>query len=152
MGARGPSPKPTNLKILEGNPGKRPLNLAEPQPEPGALCPDWLSNRAQQEWKRLAPILERCGILTAADQNTLAAYCDALANYVRATRIIEGLESLTETGPHGTKMAPIINAQRNYADLMIKCGTKLGLSPGDRTSIKITDKPKGGRWGSKITG
>ena len=152
MGARGPSPKPTNLKILEGNPGKRPLNHDEPKPELGAECPDWLSNVARSEWQRLAPVLERCGILTAADQNALAAYCDSVANYVRATRQIECLESLTEKGPHGTKMAPIISAQRNYADLMIRFGSKLGLSPSDRTSIKITDKPKSGRWGSKITG
>lgn len=41
MAIRGKKPKPTNLKILEGNPGKRPLNLNEPKPIPIAPeCPD----------------------------------------------------------------------------------------------------------------
>jgi len=31
---RGPPPKPTYLRILEGNPSKRPLNRNEPQPPP----------------------------------------------------------------------------------------------------------------------
>ena len=33
MAQRGRKPKPTALKVLEGNPGKRPLNLYEPAPE-----------------------------------------------------------------------------------------------------------------------
>ncbi len=35
MGQRGPAPKPTALRILEGNPGKRPLNASEPRPRAG---------------------------------------------------------------------------------------------------------------------
>ena len=147
----GRKPKPTNLKILEGNPGKRPLNHDEPEPELGAECPAWLCARGQSEWQRLAPVLESCGILTMADQNTLATYCDAVANYIKATLEINDLETFIEQGPHGTKISPIISAQRNYADLMIRFGSKLGLSPSDRTSIKITNKPKAGKWGSKIT-
>ena len=30
---RGKKPKPTHLKLITGNPGKRPLNEAEPKPE-----------------------------------------------------------------------------------------------------------------------
>jgi hypothetical protein len=37
---RGRRPKPTRLKVLTGNPGKRPLNMDEPQPEPAIPdCP-----------------------------------------------------------------------------------------------------------------
>jgi hypothetical protein len=31
---RGRKPKPTRLKLVAGNPGKRPLNPREPTPEP----------------------------------------------------------------------------------------------------------------------
>ena len=34
MAARGRKPKPTALKELEGNPGKRSLNPSEPKPPP----------------------------------------------------------------------------------------------------------------------
>ena len=45
---------PTALKISRGNPGKRPLNDREPQPEGVARCPSWLCDVAKAEWKRLA--------------------------------------------------------------------------------------------------
>ena len=39
----GRKPKPTALKKLEGNPGKRKLNTKEPVPEKGMPdCPKWL--------------------------------------------------------------------------------------------------------------
>ena len=145
MGARGPAPKATNLKILEGNPGKRPLNGDEPTPESGAVCPDWLSDKAKIEWGRLAPILESCGILTKADEDTLAAYCDALVNFKRCTKSLESGE-LVEDG----KINPMVRAQRNYAELLTKFGTRLGLSPSDRTSLKVSPKIKASKWAGKI--
>ena len=43
MATRGRKPKPTALKVLEGNPGKRPLNENEPIPPKGSIkCPSWL--------------------------------------------------------------------------------------------------------------
>jgi hypothetical protein len=47
---RGRRPKPTRVKALTGNPGKRPLNTHEPRPEPAAPdCPPELSPAARQE-------------------------------------------------------------------------------------------------------
>jgi len=37
---RGRRPKPTRLKVLTGNPGKRALNLDEPRPD-GAIAESW---------------------------------------------------------------------------------------------------------------
>lgn len=145
MGKRGPAPKATNLKILEGNPSKRPLNNDEPQPEQGAVCPTWLSKKAKKEWHRLAPILESCGILTRADEDTLAAYCDALVNFKRCTKLLE-VGDLVEDG----KVNPMIRAQRNYAELLTKFGTRLGLSPSDRTSLKVSPKKSVSKWEGKI--
>lgn len=145
MGKRGPAPKATNLKILEGNPGKRPLNTNEPAPEQGASCPDWLSAGAKLEWDRLAPVLEACGILTKADEDTLAAYCDALVNYKRCTSVLENGDLV-----HEGKINPMVRAQRNYAELLAKFGTRLGLSPSDRTSLKVAQKPKVSKWEGKI--
>ena len=43
----GRKPKPTAIKKLEGNPGKRKLNSKEPVPEKGmSACPDWLMQGA----------------------------------------------------------------------------------------------------------
>ena len=64
MAKRGRKPKPTALKKLEGNPGKRPLNELEPLPQVTMLrCPNWLEPEARTEWRRLAPVLIGAGIL-----------------------------------------------------------------------------------------
>ena len=70
----GPPRKPTRLRILEGNPSKRPLPNNEPQPDPTMPeCPDWLMADAKEEWHRVAPELHRIGLLTIVDQTAWPA-------------------------------------------------------------------------------
>ena len=90
----GRRPKPTNLKLLQGNPGKRPINPNEPQPPveiPSA--PDHLNEVAKQEWNRIAEKLERLGLISELDRAALAAYCCAYGRWVEAE------EALMKTGP-----------------------------------------------------
>jgi len=85
----GRKPKPTQLKKLEGNPGKRPLNDNEPQPDSSIPnCPWWLDYHARTEWKRVCPELHRLGLLTSVDRTALAGYCVAYSMVVRATKEI----------------------------------------------------------------
>jgi phage terminase small subunit len=59
---RGRRPKPTRMKILTGNPGKRRLNENEPKPEPSVPdCPSELGPVARQEWDRLVAQWLLCG-------------------------------------------------------------------------------------------
>src|SRR6516164_1996898 len=76
---RGPPLKPTYLRILEGNPSKRPLNRNEPQPPPVETLdpPDYLGGHAATEWCRIVPGLSAIRLLTIADIPALAAYCVA---------------------------------------------------------------------------
>jgi phage terminase small subunit len=70
----GRRPKPSRMKVLTGNPGKRPLNAAEPRPEPKIPdCPSELGPVARREWDRLAAELGSLRILTALDRAILAA-------------------------------------------------------------------------------
>ena len=61
----GRKSKPTALKKLEGNPGKRKLNTKEPVPGKGMPdCPKWLLPEAKKEWemgKALCEVIrDRC--------------------------------------------------------------------------------------------
>lgn len=70
----GRKPKPTAIKELEGNPGKRILNKKEPKPEKGMpVCPEWLLPEAKAEWKRLSDKLNQMGVLTEVDMVAFAA-------------------------------------------------------------------------------
>ena len=77
MGLRGPKPTPNVIKLLTGNPGKRPLNLSDgvnPEieiPSP----PKWLSTHAAKEWRRIGTELEVLGLIAQVDKASLATYC-----------------------------------------------------------------------------
>ena len=82
MATRGRKPKPTAIKLLEGNPGKRPLNTKEPiPPKEEAVCPSWLLPEAQKAWSKIAPMLENLGILSCLDISALAGYCQSYARW-----------------------------------------------------------------------
>lgn len=84
----GPPNKPTYLKIVKGTEkshkrGAKPRN--EPQP-PRSTCepPPHLSPRALECWSKLAPMLDRLGVLTTADELALGEACEAFADVVEA--------------------------------------------------------------------
>src|SRR5262245_36296787 len=82
---RGRKPKPLRLKILGGNPGKRPLNLREPKPPAGLpRCPSHLDKSAKKEWRRIVPILADMQLLTLIDGTAIAMYCQAYARWTEA--------------------------------------------------------------------
>ena len=81
----GPRPMPTELKILTGNRGKRPLNDREPKPTPAVpTCPDEVQELAKVVWDRIIPELTSMGVLTKIDGETVARYCIASAEWYRA--------------------------------------------------------------------
>jgi phage terminase small subunit len=88
---RGRKPTPTHLKLVRGNPGRRPLNPSEPKPKLGCEKPKFLKGRAARVWDEYAPTLERLGLLTSVDGPMLAAWCLLVAKMER------DFESMTAT-------------------------------------------------------
>jgi phage terminase small subunit len=129
MALRGPKPKPSALKLIAGNPGKRPMNAAEPAFEPaGTPAPDWLSDEAQAVWERVAPCLEVNGLLTKPDVDALATYCDVVGQYVEARRRGES--------PPMTVVTQI----RQLA-------SEFGFTPAARSRVAAPKRPEGAEKG-----
>ncbi len=83
----GDRPKPTALKLIAGNPGKRALNASEPDAGEFDLdAPAELSDAARPHWERLAPMLVKSGVMRASDRDVLFTYCEAFAGFVAGTR------------------------------------------------------------------
>ena len=95
---RGRRPLPTAIKELTGNPGKRPLNLDEPQP-PKVIpkCPKHLDENARKEWRRISLELHRLNLLTIVDRAALAAYCQAWGRWVEAEANIQRFGGVIKT-------------------------------------------------------
>ena len=146
MGKRGPKPEPTKLRILKGNPGKRPLNDREPKvsgkmPSP----PIWLMPEAKREWRRVGPWLYSQGLLSAEYRAAFAAYCQSWARWVEAER----LES--ELGLETAIMKGVRTAAKDAKAVMKRYLALFGLSPTDVTGLKATpdankDKKKKNRF------
>lgn len=84
MGRRGPPPKPTHLKVVQGNPGKRPLNADEPKPKPVRPEKPKMSGEPSKVYDQLADVTESMGVLTEADGVALELAADAITDYRKA--------------------------------------------------------------------
>lgn len=82
MGQRGPKPKPAALKILAGNPGKRPIAAGKSQGIAKGVPPrpPELTGVAAEEWDRIAGELHAAGLLAVTDGAILTAFCFAVAD------------------------------------------------------------------------
>lgn len=142
MGSRGPLPKPTVLKILEGNPGKRPINLHEPKPRAGIGDPiEEFHPEALAEFNRLKEEGERLGVLTLADRSAFLAYCAEWSRYLRAIRYLkEHGEVYEEPDGYGNvkrRAHPEVKVAKECLTQMRLLGHELGLSPAARGPLQV---------------
>lgn len=82
---RGRKPKPTAVKVAEGNPGKRPLNKDEPRLRQAELPNSPVIHREGGR-EAHAGTLYDMGVLTTVDRAALAASCQAYGRWVEAEK------------------------------------------------------------------
>jgi P27 family predicted phage terminase small subunit len=136
----GPPPKPTALKRLQGNPGKRALPKGEPQPELGAPTrPAWLLPEAKREWARIVPELERLGLLAKVDRALIASYCQCWARYVEAQQDIaeNGSTFTTDKGYEGPR--PSVGIAAKMLEKLLAISARFGFTPSDRARIHVPE-------------
>lgn len=138
MAQRGRKPKPTALKVLEGNPGKRPLNVNEPKPEKKApKCPTWLEPEAKKEWRRMSRSLEAIGILTKVDAASFAGYCQAYARWKEAEEFLTKHGTIFKTPSGYIQQVPQVSIAQTYLKIMKDFCSEFGLTPASRTRINV---------------
>jgi P27 family predicted phage terminase small subunit len=138
---RGRKPKPTTLKLLEGNPGKRAINAREPVP-PSALpdCPAFLDDLAKEEWSRMTEILSGMGLLTSADRAALSAYCVAYSRWVKAEQQVQKYGTIVKSPEKQFPMkSPYLTVADQALETMLKVAVEFGLTPSSRSRIKVPD-------------
>jgi P27 family predicted phage terminase small subunit len=146
MGERGPRRKPSAQKALEGD--TRGLNEDEPVPAAQPVEPPaWLvaldvdahigEETALDVWHKLAPDMEKTGVLTPWDVDEFAVFCDAVVNHRRASEEVRKYGLLVQGAKGNLVKNPAVQIARDYADLMVKVGARFGLSPSDRVGLKV---------------
>lgn len=136
MATRGRKPKPTAVKVLEGNPGKRPLNMYEPVPDKiTPECPSWLNDEAKAEWDRLADKMVNLGTLTEMDMAAFAGYCQSYARWKEAEEFIEKHGTIVKTPSGYWQQVPQVSIAQTNLKVMLKFCSEFGLTPSSRSRM-----------------
>jgi len=150
---RGRKPRPTRLKVIEGNPGKRPLNPHEPKPRSAIpTCPAHLNPSAKAEWKRLAHQLYNLGVLSHLDRAALAAYCQSYGRWVEAERKLAGTPAIIKMPSGYLQQNPWLTIATKQLELMHRYASDLGLSPAARPRLSAVVSGLNSRGGTDAFG
>ena len=142
---RGRRPTPTRLKMLTGNPGKRPLNEDEPRPDANIPdCPPELGPVARAEWDRLVGELAALRLLTNLDRAALAAYCGAYALWAEATVQIEKYGAMIKSPTGFPIQSPYLAIANRQAEIMMRIASEFGFTPASRSRIATPPPPDRG--------
>lgn len=146
----GRKPVPTSLKILRGNPGKRPL--PENEPNPTAALPDppeHLDETQRGYWFRFGEILLAAGVMTRLDAvclemlcNTYVGYCDAAAKEAQGGPVWVKAAAPGEIPKFAYSPFWVVK-NKAWAQLM-QVLTEFGMSPSSRSKVTVTEKKTGG--------
>jgi len=82
---------PARLRLLKGNPSKRPIPKEMPAPLLSEMpaAPSFLLPEATAEWHRTGTELIQLGVLSTLDLPSFAAYCQAWGRLCQAEQMLQ---------------------------------------------------------------
>ena len=143
-----PRPTPTRLRILKGNPGRRPLNDREPTASllEKASPPIWLAEQAKEYWEELFPLLKAVRIVTEADVAGLASLSAAYATWRTAYTYLQqhGFTYQVETreGELTYRAYPQVAIEAEANLRLRRWLVEFGLTPSSRTKVSMVEDPQ----------
>jgi P27 family predicted phage terminase small subunit len=140
--ARGRKPKPTWLKVITGNPGRRPLNREEPQPD-GNLRepPHWFSARQRILWD-VCIAAAPAGLLKLLDSTVLETFIVAKSLHEEAALKIEQYGAVVKSADGGHARSPYVGILNQQSAVMLKCAAEMGFTPSSRSRVKVSGSNK----------
>ncbi len=146
--------EPLRALILRGSKkAKYERQGREPEGElvddPMAVIPAWLPAAARAHWMTIAPMVKDLGILTTSDTVTLAMLCFAIADFLNAQADVElkgaiGHYTTDEGGQGAEYQRPSVRHMHTAWANVIKASALFGLSPSDKSRIKLEPKKASG--------
>lgn len=142
----GRKPKATALKLINGNPGRRPLNMQEPEYVSGIPeKPEWFDTYESEEWDRITGNLNGQRVFTKNDLGILVSICVAYAQFRECLAIIKELgrtyvvEDMGGNTHYKTRPEAIRGetALRLYTSFL----SEIGFTPSSRSKIKTLPEP-----------
>ena len=135
----GPPPKPTALKVLEGNKGKQKLNTREPKPLPvhSIKVPEWLSKYAKEFWRKYVPMLVRLGLYTEADESAMILLSESYADFRECLLVTQADGRTFLTEKEYTVQRPEVAILRKARKDMESLLAHFGMTPASRSRLMV---------------
>ena len=112
------------------------MNPDEPTPPVGAKMPEGLSDEAQKQWSRVAPMLEQAGILTEIDADALELYCEAYARWRHANAQIAKFGVVVKSpNANFPIQSPYLAISNKAFEQMRQIIAEFGMTPSSRTRV-----------------
>jgi P27 family predicted phage terminase small subunit len=148
----GRKPKPTQLKLITSNPGKRQVNRKAAKAKAAIpAAPNHLTADALEEWNRGATELYNLGILSEIDRAALAAYAMAYGRWVQAERGIAKMaekDQLTgglmiKTSNGNAVQNPLVGTANKAAADMLRYAAEFAMTLSARSRIAAQPPEEG---------
>lgn len=148
----GPPPTPTAVRQLQGNPGRRPLNDAEPVTPPVSVSPpDWVEGDAVALgfWHDLGNTVRAMNVAMESDRMALEMLTMCLAEARRAFLSLEKEGRTVFSAQGGEKPSPHFTIMSKMMIQAMNIMKEFGMTPAARSRVKslAAGKPK-----SKLAG
>jgi P27 family predicted phage terminase small subunit len=140
MAKPGPKTKPTKLKVLHGNPGRRPLPEDEIEPVQEVkipMAPRYLDKAGKKEWRRISKELHPMGLMANVDLTALSAYCSEYSKWIYATTQIQKHGMLIKAQSGFPMQSPYLQIANKAQAEMRKWLTEFGMTPSSRAGLKV---------------
>jgi P27 family predicted phage terminase small subunit len=146
---RGRKPTPAQLKLVQGNPGRRPVRNDEPKPAPATnpAPPAHLSDEAREHWQQVAAELSAARVLTKLDVDALAMYCESYARWAWANAQIRKHGVLVKTPSGYPTQSPLLQIANKAFEHMRAMLTEFGMTPSSRARVTAVGRDDEGHSG-----
>lgn len=126
--------KPAIVKLLENNPGGRPIEEEVEAVGDLSEMPEWFDDEQKLVWDYTMKHAPK-GVLKFIDQSAMVAYCVAVATHKEATLRL-GREGFVETSARETtKRSEWFHIQAKAAEQMLKYAAEMGFTPASRSKV-----------------
>ena len=139
MAKPGKKPKNVALKVIEGNPGRRPIPEQPDLPSLGAEAPEFLTARAQLIWNRWASSLIGKGLFADVHMELLASTVQAWAMYEECMEYVAAHGVKTDDG----KRRPELVTAEKHFEIARKGMSEMGLTPSELGRLPAKKKADG---------
>lgn len=141
---KGRKPKPTALKLLQGNPGHRAkADLGRGEPNPEVMLdapPPRLNATGQKYWFAEGTKLLKQRIVTTLDQDALGDLCYLMQRRESVCQAIARIEKKAKRSiKEELMLSTLTNSILKLNDRIQRARSEFGMTPASRTRVKVDD-------------